>query len=214
MTTFDYKPALLAGRLSYDLDDDFLVCRDLDKVEKWRINWGEIASAAYVEHKVRRSRMRRLDLLRAGQAGQAGQNERRSISFTGAPGNPASDPDGVVQLDLMAAILDRLAARDPDFAVGIGEYGGYRIAMFVFGVLSVGFAVGLMVLVLVTGVPLDRIVAGTLPGLLLLAIGGALIYSHAPWRKRPRLPATTFALVLRRMAHPETDPADGRAPEP
>lgn len=198
---FSYKPALLAARLDYHVGPGGLVCRAADGAEKWRLDWRDVTAAAFVEHKVKGNRFRRLDLRCGG--------ERRSISCTGGPGDPAADPDAAAHLDLAAAILDQLAALDDGLMVTVGEYGRSRLAIFGVGAASVLGGVGLAGLALATGVSSDRLGAGAVPVLLLLAMGAALMTTHAPWRRPPVVPAAPFAQALRQIAHPE--PSAGRA---
>lgn len=189
-----FKPALLAGRLDYHVGPQGLVCRAADGAEKWRLDWRDVTAAAFVEHKAKGNRLRRLDLLARGR--------RRSVSCTGGPGNPTNDPDAVAHLDLSVVILDRLAGLDDGFQVTIGEYGRYRLAIFGIGLASILGAVGLTGLALATGVSPSRLGVGAVPVLLLLASGAALVASHAPWRGPPQAPAALFAQALRAVAHP------------
>ena len=197
VSTFSFKPALLVGRVHYTLGHENLICTDKHGAEKWRLGWGNITKAGFVEHKVKASRMRRLDLMTGNRA------DKQSISYTSGLGDPAADPDGVAQLDLMAAILDRLAADDPAFQVSVGEYGRARVAIFAIGLATLAGAVGLMALVLATGVSQDRAAAASVPALMLVLLGAGLTYAYAPWRDVPQALASAFAGALRLIAHPD-----------
>lgn len=192
---FSFKPAPMAARLDYETGPRGLVCRTADGAEKWRLDWRDVTAAAFVEHRARGHRLRRLDLLAGGR--------RRSVGCTGAAADPAADPDAVAHLDLSAAILDRLAALDDGFLVTIGEYGRYRLTIFALGLVSVLGAVGIAGLAMATGVSPDRLGAGAAPILLLLASGVALVASHSPWRSPPQAPAALIAPALRSVAHPD-----------
>jgi hypothetical protein len=196
---FSFKPALLVGRLHFTLGEEALVCTNSHGAEKWQLGWADITKVAFVEHKVKASRMRRLDLMTAKRG------DKQSISYTGGLGNPAADPDGVAQLDLMAAILERLAARDREFQVIIGECGGARVAIFAIGLASIVGATGLAALVVSTGVSQDRMAAGSVPALMLVLLGAGLTYTHAPWRDVPQAAALVFADALQLIAHPDAD---------
>lgn len=198
MTGFSYQPAPLASRRVFEAGPRALICRDAEGQELWRLDWQDVTAAGFVEHQVKGARMRRLDLV-AGKG-----RPHRSIGYTGPPGDPAADPDGVVHLDLMAECLDRLAGLDDGFRVSIGEYGRARLAIFAIGLVSAGGAAVLAGAALASGMPADRMGGAAVPLLLMLGFGAVLVWSNAPWRAVPKAPARIFAQALRRSAHPDT----------
>lgn len=161
------------------------------------MQWVDVQGAAFVEHKIKGLRMRRLDLIGDGKG--SGQ----SISCTGAPGNPSADPEAAAHLRLVADILDRLVARSSGFEIEMEEYGRARWMMFVIGLLSAASAVGLFVLALVTGVPGDKLGAASVPFIILFVFGGLLMAKHAPWRPVLRGDAALFSQALRQVLEPE-----------
>lgn len=191
---FSYKPALLARRLTFTVTPSGLSCRTAAGGEKWRLDWAQVTAAAFVELKVRGNVFRRLDLLTGASGG------RHSVSITCGRGAPPDDPDTAAHLDLVAAILDQLAARADGFDVRMGEYGRHRLAIFGVGLAAIAGAAGLFALALATGVAGDKLAGGAVPLLLLGAFGGALVVAHAPWRKPAYVPARTLARALRIMA--------------
>lgn len=198
MTCFSYKPALLIGAVTYDLGDIGIVCTDKSGTEKWRLDWNDITGAAFVEHTVKGSRMRRLDLLCGADA------PTRSISYTGPKGDPTRDPDSVAHLQLLVAILNQLGAGTPDFQVSVGEYGKSRVALFVIGIATLVGGLGIAGLWISTGVSGNKIADAAIPVVLLALMGVMLVWSNAPWRAVPRLSAVAFATALSALTGVET----------
>jgi len=194
MSGFSYKPALLAGRRDFEVTEAELICRDDRGGELWRLDLNKVGSAAFVEHKVRDARLRRLDLV-AGTV-------HRSIGFNGGGGDPAADPNAAAHLELCAAVLDRLSERDGGLQVSVGEYGRARIAIFAIGLLSSGGAIGLLIAALASGISGARLGTAAVPLGLMVVFGGALILANAPWRGVPKVPARAFAAALRGIARP------------
>lgn len=127
---------------------------------------------------------------------------KRSISYTGGVVLPSDDPEAVVHLDLLAAILSRL---DPELPVAVAEYGRARMAIFGVGVLSIIAAIAMFALAIGTGISGDRLMAAAMPFGLLLLLGVSFAWSSAPWRPIPTLSAKALARSLTRIAHPEKD---------
>lgn len=196
MAEHSYKAALLVGRRSYRLEPDALICRDSEGHEIWRMTWSEIQAAAFVDHKIKGLRMRRLDLIGSGKG------QKQSISCTGAPGGPAADPEASAHLRLVADILDRLAAHRPGFEIGLGEYGKSRLAMFAIGVVSAGAAIVLFGLMLANGVSVGRMGEAAVPLIILFIFGALLVFRQTPWRPVPQVSAALFATALRQALDP------------
>jgi len=192
---FAYKPALLVARRTFDVAAEAVTAYDGAGQVAWRLAWAEIAQAAFVEHKLRGMRMRRLDLI--GTDGS-----RRSIGYNGGAGAPHLDPEGVAHLRLIAAVLDRIAAARPDLSVGVGEHGRARWAIFATGAVSLAAAAGIGGAALVSGLSERRMAEAAVPLGLLALFGVALILANAPWRTRPRIAPAILAEVLRQTADP------------
>lgn len=199
MICFSFKPALFIGAYTYELGDIGVVCTDNSGVEKWRLDWNDIEAAAFVEHSVKSSRMRRLDLLCGAD------NPTRSVSYTGPKGDPTTDPDSVAHLRLLVAILKQLGTRTPEFQVSVGEYGKSRIALFVIGIATLVGGAVIAGLWISTGVPGGKIVEVAIPVALLALMGVTLVWSNAPWRRVPRLPANVLADALKRLSGAKSD---------
>ena len=120
---FEIKPALLAGRRTYEIGDGSLLCRTSDGEEEWWVNLTDIDQAAFVKHTIRGHHMWRIDLIEHGQ--------RQSISLTVPARGAASDPEMQSFVALSAALSEALEQAQPGFQVGIGEYGKYRWIWFV-----------------------------------------------------------------------------------
>lgn len=199
MTQFSYKPALLIGPYTYDLTDEAVICTDKSGAEKWRMEWGDVYRATYVEHFIKSSRMRRLDL--AGAPGKLSC----SISFTGPKGDPMQNADGAEHLRLLVAILKKLSDRTEGFQVSVGEHGKSRLIMFIIGVLTLLFGVGLGGFVLAAGVSSSKLADGAIPMLLMVAFGAGLIWKNAPWRPVPQLSASVFVNALEGITGAKND---------
>lgn len=207
MVRHAWKPALLKGRIEVDMTETGLICRDGSGAEQWRLDWGDVAAAVVVEHTVRGTSMRRLDLL-----GRDGVVLRR-LSCTGPPGAPVAGTEAGAYVLAMAAILDRLGERE--IAVTVGEYGRARVAIFAVGVVSVLGGFGIGVAALASGISGDRLAGAAVPILLLVVFGLFLVRANAPWRKRPELPAGLVAVALRDLVEgqePDSASADREKP--
>jgi hypothetical protein len=191
VTEFRYRPAPIAAHQRIDPDADPLILRDDSGAEKWRMDWNRIDRAYYVEHPMKGVYMRRLDLIGGDPV------KRHSVACTSPSGLPPEGSDGALYLQLVAKILDRLAAERPDFAVRLGEYGASRWVMLAIGVLSAVAGLGIFGLALATGISADRLIGAAVPTLLMAAIGVSLIWAYAPWRAHHRSPATKLAGGLR-----------------
>lgn len=178
MIRFRYKPALLRGARVFDLSDRELRCSGADGTPIWQLDWTDITGAAFVEQTVGRSRIRRFELFH-------GKDQTQAISYNGRRGPVEADPDSVAHLQLIRAILDRLAVQDPDMAVKVGDFGRSRLYMFLAGLLSLVMGLGLGITMIATGVDMDKALAALTPVLLLLATGAMICFSYWPWRPVP-----------------------------
>lgn len=181
--TYAFKPALLRGTRTYALDGVVLTLHDDS-----RVDLAAITGAGFVNHSLSRNRIMRLDLW-AG-------TEKHSIGYNTAEAAWRSDPDARAFLRLVRDVLRTVAEARPDLEVTLGETGKGRFAMFLVGVVSAVFGVALFVAALATGISSDRIAAGAIPMLLLLAFGGMIIRAYWPWRAPPTGKAGAVANVV------------------
>ncbi len=186
---FEIKPALLAGRRTFEIGDGTVLCRSKDGAVDWKVDLAQVEHAAFVEHNIRGALMWRFDLVAGG--------ERRSISLTMSAGAAGLDPDRPVFLDLVEALCTALEAAQPGFQAGIGEYGKYRMMWFGLGVLSVLFGGGILVAALISGISADRLVAAGIWLGFLILLGLVLIRGYHPWQKPPLVPVTTLGQIVR-----------------
>ena len=186
---FDIQPALLTGRRIYEIDGHTLRCTRSNGSVDWTVNLKKVDYAAFVEHTVQRNLMWRFDLVIDGN--------RESISLTMNAGTAGFDPDRPVFVDLVEALCTALEEVQPGFEAGVGEYGGYRTAWFVLGLLSLLTGGGILIAALVTGVSVDRLMGAAVGMGLLILMGLVLIRQYHPWQEVPKVPATTLAQIVR-----------------
>ncbi len=167
--SYAFKPALLRGRRTYGLDGTLLTLHD-----DTRLDLAAITGAGFVNHALSRNRIMRLDLWIDGAKHGIGYNTAETAWRT--------DPDAREFLRLVRDVLRVLAEVRPDLAVTLGETGKGRFAMFLAGVVAAVFGVALFVAALATGISTDRMAAGAIPMLLLLAMGAVIIRAYWPWR--------------------------------
>jgi hypothetical protein len=185
---YRFKPAPLRGAQTFGLASGVL--HGGEDATGWHLPLADVTEAAFVQHRMGRSIMLRLDL-------RQGETLRR-LAYNGAAKNWRNDPDAHVFLDLASAVMSGLEAARPGIAVTYGEYGAARWSMFAVGLAALVGGIGLFLAALATGVPADRLAAAAVPALLLVALGGAVGLTYAPWRKPPRIPASTLAPLLAR----------------
>lgn len=191
---FAFKPALLAARVHVALDASGLSCSDAAGEEHWCLDWSDIAGAAVVCLAVKGYQMRRLDLL------DDDGRRLRSLSCTSPTAvRPDEDTNAAAHIELMVAVLDRLAGRDPDMSVQFGEYGRYRHAIFAVGVVSLLGGLGLGLAAVMTGVATDKLAAAAVPVLLLSLLGATLVRNNAPWTPPITVSPALMAKTLRAM---------------
>ncbi len=181
--SYAFKPALLRARRTYRLDDTTLFLHDDTPVDL-----AAITGAGFVNHSVSRNRIMRLDLWVGAQ--------KHSIGYNAAEAAWRIDPDARDFLRLVRDVLGALAETRPDLEVTLGEVGKARFAMFLVGVVSAVFGVALLVAALATGISTDRVAAGAIPMLLMLALGAIIIRTNWPWRAPPTGKAGAVANVV------------------
>jgi len=180
MQVFRFKPALLRSAISFRLSAGTLARVEDDGSLRWSLDLNRLNRADFVEHRVNGVLMRRIDL--------HGPEGRHRIGVT-VDGPEGSSEAASEHLDLVEAICASLAEDQPEFPVGIGEYGKGRLAMFPIGVLSLSAAIALGVAMVLSGVSASRAGAAALPMLLLAVLGGTVSWAYAPWHPPLRLPA-------------------------
>lgn len=203
-TEFTFKPALLRAPVRHALTQAALILHDSDGAQVDRLAWEAITGGAFVEMRAQGAfRMRRLDLFHPGGT--------LSLSCTAPDGDLSPGTDAGKHWALMIAVLERLATEDRGIRFNIGEYGRGRVAMFGVGLFSALTAVGLGIVMLATGVSVDKMTGAALPLVLMLGFGGVLMSKHAPWRPPPAFEAGALAQVLAAMLAP--DAGQGGGPE-
>ena len=165
---FRFRPALLRSAQDWVLDG-----RDLRGPYE-RFNLDLVTETLFAEMGVRRGGViRRLDLIHP--------QGKLSISVTGI----ASDRNVRAHADLVGAILARLAERDENLPLVIGERGAPRLTMFLAGLFSLLAAAGLGIAVAVGN---GRTNAEVFLSLGVLAVFGLVVSArYRPWAALPRL---------------------------
>jgi hypothetical protein len=181
--SYAFKPALLRGKRTYALDAAVLTLHDDTSVEL-----AAITGAGFVNQSLSRNRIMRLDLW-VGSV-------KHSIGYNSAEAAWRTDPNAHAFLRLVRDVLLALAEARPDLLVTLGETGRARFAMFLVGVVSAVFGVALFVAALATGISTDRIAAGAIPMLLMLALGAMIMRAYWPWRAPPTGTAGAVANVV------------------
>lgn len=185
--TFAYKPALLAGRQTVQIDTDGVAVSDHNGNPLWHLRWDAIGKVALVDLGARRMHMSRIDLIpRDG-------SRRRSVSCTVSAGTTGSDPDYAIYRDAVQAIATRLAAVEASIPVVVGEHGKSRWAAFLVGVASAAAALVMAVLAQMSGRGEALMGNAMVPFLLLLLFGLTVAWTFSPWRRQRQL--TIAALV-------------------
>ncbi len=194
MNEATFKPAVLARAKTYRLQGGVLSEIGIDG-PKWELPLADVEYAAYVDAVFRKIRMTRLDLHQGDTC--------RSIRL----GQPAAgwigDPDTQKFLTLARDICAGLEAAQPGTKITQGEYGRARWIMFIMGVITLVFSIGILALVIITGVPSQKLWAGMVPMGLMFLFGGYISYLSFPWRALGKISA---AELVRRFDHWLTSP--------
>ncbi|MCB1366412.1 MAG: hypothetical protein KDK00_01485 [Rhodobacteraceae bacterium] len=188
---FRFKPAALRRARNWRLEDGVLSLSS-DGGEDWSLPLDHVTGLALIDTTIRRTRMRRLDL-------KVGSVTRR-IGINIDMDAPPDDPDLGAHLALMQAIAAHLAAGRPALPVTLGETGRTRLALFVIGVLSVLFAIGITAASMITGLSGDRLAGASVPVILLFVFGIAIGGNNLPWKGEPALPVSLLPAILEHMA--------------
>ncbi|QIE46029.1 hypothetical protein G5B38_11115 [Pseudohalocynthiibacter aestuariivivens] len=188
MDRISLKPALLARRVSYEIAPTYVAQYAKDGTENWRTDFGDLTSLNFVLHTIGGNRMRRLDLV---------TNEgRKSIALNLGIRVGRDDPDRVAIRQVHSAVADAVYAARPDIQVALGEQGAARIAMFVVGVMTLLFGIGMCIAMFVTNVSMDRAVGVAVPIGLMVVLGGFFAHKYAPWREAVTLSIQAFAVMM------------------
>lgn len=193
---FEFKPALLRGAVRYGVEAGQLTSSD-----GWEVALDAVTGAAFVNHAMKGTRLIRLDLW-LGET-------RRSLSYSGNVNSWTSDPDAMGFLKLVQTVLDELARTGPGLEVTLGEYGKSRRVMFAIGLVAALAGAGIFAAAFVSGLPNDRLAGAAIPMALLTALGLALSYGYAPWRKPPRATPAALSGVIGGIVDAHTRPSAG-----
>ena len=188
------KPALLAGRVEYEVGATSITQFAKGGRENWRVNYADLTSLNFVIHKLHGQRMRRLDLITP--------DGKWSISLNISMRIGRADPDRTAIRAVHSALADALYAARPDLHIVMGEQGFYRWMMFVIGALMVIGGTGFIIAGLMDGGALDRSLELAIPAVLLVLLGGYNAYNHLPWRDQATLPMQVFATMMAADAAP------------
>lgn len=191
------KPAPLSGPETFRITNDVL-----RQDGGWSLSFTEITGAAFVQHRMKGTVMRRFDLWQG--------DTRRSLSWSGAAGGWITDPSAFVFLDLCSAVATGIETAQPGFQITWGEYGKSRRTLFLIGLVSLLGGIGIFAAALATGVSGARLINAALPMGLLALIGAALALGYDPWRKPPQLNAGGLPPVLDALASKAREAAAAR----
>lgn len=173
--------------MTYRLANGVLVAGHNDG-EDWSLPLDQVTGLSLIDSTYRRTRMRRLDLRTAANQHRIGI----TINMSATP----DDPDLGRHLALMRAIAANLAETRPTLPVTLGETGRTKVALFVIGVLSVLFAIGMALASIITGLSGDRLAGASVPVILLFVFGIAIAGNNLPWTGEPALPVSLLPAIL------------------
>lgn len=175
--TFRFKPALLRSAQDWTLAVSEL------RAPAGSFDLSHVTETRFAEMGVKRGGViRRLDLIHP--------DGKVSVGVSGM----ASDRNVQTHADLVGAILERLAGRDPDIPLIIGEGGAPRAIMFGTGVVAALFSLVLLIAVL-SGNGRSSAEVFTGAGALLL-FGLFLCVRYWPWRRLPTLTVATAPALI------------------
>ena len=184
---FSFHPAPARSQRHYRLDG-----QQLTQEDGWQLDLGQVTRAAYVQHRMGDSLMRRLDLWQG--------ETRYTIGWNGAAGGWTRDEGAHAFLELCSQVGEALQDACPTLRLTWGEYGRYRKALFVIGLLSLLGGIGIFAAALASGVSGSRLMGAAVPMGLLVLLGGAIGLGNAPWRPLPSLDPKELAPILRAMS--------------
>ena len=194
---YHFKPAPLRGLETFRITDDLL-----QQDGGWSLPFTQITHAAFLQHRMKGTVMRRFDLWQG--------DKRHSLSWSGPAGGWITDSEAFAFLDLCGAIAQQMDTAQPGFQITWGEYGRSRRTLFLIGLASLLGGVGIFAVALATGVSGARLISAAIPMGLLALIGGTMTLGYGPWRKPPQLNASGLPPVLESIATKARDAAKAR----
>ena len=182
--SFEFKPAVLAGRNHWTLDGGFLT-----RNGELYCDLGAVESARFAEMSSSRIYAAWLDLHHEGGRHRIGCNVRRP------------DENNRQFMSLSAAILDELAERKPDMKVAFGAGGGgVGWAFFIMGVLMVVGAVAFVIGEIMMDAPLAEILWSFLFCAMFAGFGALMAVNFRPWVPAATLPPASARDVVAKLA--------------
>lgn len=185
MQKFEFKPALLKGKEIYHLKGQVLC---LTGKSGWEISLADVERAGLVDQKVKGQRMSRLDLFVGGQ--------RHSMALNQAALGWRESPDAVGFLALLKAVAEGLLVANPSLEVSLGEYGKFRVWMFVMGLISALSGVAILLTALAIGVDNTSVITAIVPVIVLIGFGSLTSRAYWPWTKLPQVRVAELPKVL------------------
>lgn len=186
-----FKPALLAGRVSYDIAATS-VAQIKDGREMWRVNYGDLADLGQVSHRIGVTRTERLDLY-------LNDGSKRTISIN-ASYRSSKGPNYSGYRAVMSELSAALHAARPDLSVTVGERGRTAMVMFGIGVVTLLFALGFAGVIMAQGLSTNRQLDVAAPLIVMLLFGGFTAWKYRPGQVLDRLPIARFTDVMHALA--------------
>lgn len=193
MAQATFHPAILAKAKTYQLKNGVLSEMD-ENGQKWALSLADVESVAYVDAIFKKTRGTRLDLHYGDVC--------RSLRLGQPAGDWINNIDTREFLTFARAICLGLENAQPGIEITQGEYGRSRIIMFVIGILTLIFAIGIIGLAVITGVQTEKLFAGIVPISIMFLIGGYVSYTSRPWQVLAKMPAAGFARRFDRWLNP------------
>ena len=184
---FAFHPTPVRAQRVYRLDGAVLHLDD-----DWSLDLSQVTRAGYVQQRVGDSLMRRLDLWQG--------EKRRTIGWNGAAGGWVHDDGAYAFLALCGATAETLQTAAPSVSLTWGEYGRFRLALFLIGSLSIVGGASIFAGALASGVAGSRLLGAAMPMGLLVLLGGGVALVNSPWRKLPTLEPKALVPILEAMA--------------
>ncbi len=192
MQSFEFKPAIMRGRISWTLDSGF-VTKDGEPF----CNLAAIDRATFAEMTVRYTHSAWFDMF-------DGKTRYRITCNM-----PEGDEHNIAFKRLTAAILGEIETRKPDLQVAFGAGGGIRTAMFLIGLLAAVFGLIILVSLMGGGVRTGRSLGAFAFGTGFTLFGAWLGWSYRPWAPVPTLPVGVARHVIAGLAG-NKHPANGQ----